>query len=293
MFILKICIIFAADKFNVQINSKMKHELKEVVAVVNNKGGVGKTTTVQSLAKAIVRRHPKYRVLCIDLDPQGNLSTLLGFDGNGRTMMDALKEYSPLEDNSGRVPVYKSQDGIFYAPASPLLQEADNVINHQMQPMQVLYGCFGAVVDDHTDESLGYVNDSFEYVLIDCPPALSRTTYNAMAVADSLLIPVQMEGLSVNGLGSILVEMTRVKKTVNKELEIKGIVPVMVDMRGNITKGFLDYLPKTYGDYVTKTFIHRSLKVNEAQSRCLDIFDYAPKSPAAVDYECLEKEIFK
>ena len=272
---------------------RMKHELKEVVAVVNNKGGVGKTTTVQSLAKAIVLRHPKYRVLCIDLDPQGNLSTLFGFDGNGRTMMDALKEYSPLEENTGRVPVYQGQEGIYYAPASPLLQEADNVINHQMQPMQVLFGCFGASIDDHTDAGLSYVNDSFEYVLIDCPPALSRTTYNAMAVADSLLIPVQMEGLSVNGLGSILVEMTRVKKTVNKDLEIKGIVPVMVDMRGNITKGFLDYLPQQYGDYVTKTFIHRSLKVNEAQSQCQDIFDYAPKSPAAVDYAALEKEIFK
>ena len=97
----------------------MKHdELKEVVAVVNNKGGVGKTTTVQSLAKAIVLRHPKYRVLCIDLDPQGNLSTLFGFDGNGRTMMDALREYSPLEENTGRVPVYRGQEGIYYAPAS-------------------------------------------------------------------------------------------------------------------------------------------------------------------------------
>lgn len=272
---------------------KRKHELKEVIAVVNNKGGVGKTTTVQSLSAALRLRWKSASVLVIDLDPQCNLSTLLGWEqGKGRTMYDAFCEYRPGNDR-GRVPVYKSESGIYYAPCDPELSGADIVLNGQKEPAKVLMGCFGLPLDDQTGDGLTYVNDSFDYILIDCPPALSRTTDNAMAVADSILVPVQMEGLSVAGLGSILLNMTSVQKGLNPELQLKGILPVMVDLRGNITKGFLDYLPKTYGSKVCKTFIHRCLKVNEAQSRLLNIFEYAPKCTAAVDYQQLVKELFK
>lgn len=269
------------------------HELKEVTAVVNNKGGVGKTTTVQSLAAALNNRRKHDRVLVIDLDPQGNLSTLCGWNDDGRTVYDAFNEYQP-DNGRGSLPVYKSETGIYYSPASPLLQDADIVLSHQLQPSQVLSAMFGLPVDDHTDDNLTYVNDSFEYILIDCPPALSRTTFNAMAAADGLLVPVQMEGLSVAGLGSILVQMTRVQKGINRDLRLKGILPVMVDLRANITKGYLQsYLPGIYDDSMTKTYIRRCIKITEAQARKLDIYQYAPKCTAAEDYSSLAKELYK
>lgn len=271
-----------------------KHDLKEVIAVVNNKGGVGKTTTVQSLAAALQLQKKDVRILCIDIDPQASLSLLYDWKREGRNMYDALKDYEP-ETESALLPVYKSPRGIYYCPASPLLTDADIVLSHQLQPTSVLSNIFGLPIDDHTGDALTYVNDSFDYIFIDCPPALSRLTMNAMAAADSLLVPVQMEGLSVVGLGAILQQMKRVQKGINSELHMKGILPVMVDMRGNITKDYLAYLPETYSKqyYVCKHYIHRTIKVNEAQSQRKDIFEYAPKCSAAEDYQALCKELFK
>lgn len=272
---------------------KRKHELKEVVAVVNNKGGVGKTTTVQNLSAALMLCHKSARVLVIDLDPQGNLSTLCGWNEEGRTVYDAFKDYQP-ENGKGRIPVYKSENGIYYSPSSPLLQDLDILLFRQLQPSQVLTACFGLPVDDNTGEGLTYVNDSFDYIMIDCPPALSSPTYNAMAAADGMLVPVPMEGLAVAGLASIMVEMTRVQKGINSDLRLKGILPVMVDPRKRITKGYLNnYLPDVYEGNMTKTFIHQCVKVTEAQRLKLDVFQYAPTCRAADDYRQLARELFK
>lgn len=272
----------------------VSHSLREVVAVVNNKGGVGKTTTVQSVAAALLLSHKSLRVLVIDMDPQCNLSQLMGwFPQDGQpTVYDALEKYRPEDDEKPLLPIYKSESGIYYSPSSPLLQQADVLFTRQMQPSMVLASIFGHPLDDHTGESLQYVNDDFDYILIDCPPAMSYTTFNAMAVATGVLVPVQMEGLSVSGLGDILVQVKRMQKSINPSLAIKGILPVMVDMRGNITKGYLDFLPTHYEGDVCKTFIHRCLKINEAQSNLKDIYQYAPKCTAAQDYATLTRELF-
>lgn len=264
-------------------------ELKEVLAVVNNKGGVAKTTTVQNLAAGLMQRTPGTRVLVIDLDPQGNLSSLCGWTGQDRksgkpTMFTAMQKEAPL-------PVYKSESGVYYAPSDPRLQDVDADLQRAMQPKRVLCECFGQDVDDHTGDGLTDVVSSFDYILVDCPPALSQTTYNAMAVATGLLVPVQMEGLSVNGLGSILSEMLRVQRGLNEQLTLKGILPVMVDARPNIVKGFLSLLKRDY-DCVLSTKIRRCIKVTEAQTQCRDIFSYAPQCTAAHDYADLVSEIF-
>jgi chromosome partitioning protein len=174
----------------------------------------------------------------------------------------------------------------------------------QMQPYMVLRRLLLSEFADNTPEGiktfeqdgikpvLSTIPELFDYVLIDCPPALSMCTYNAMAVASGLLIPVQMEGLSVSGLAPVIVEMERVKRELNPQLELRGILPVMVDARPNISKSFIAYLEQAYGDNVTTTIIPRSVRVNEAQTKKQDIYEYKQWSPVANAYESLAKELF-
>jgi chromosome partitioning protein len=270
----------------------MEPRLKEVLAVVNNKGGVGKTTTVQSLAAAIVRNNKQARVLCVDLDPQCHLSILHGFDVNqylqNPTVYDSLRK-------GGALPVYQSKrKGVYLVPASSDLQDVDSDLFRQMNPKKVLQKCFSQPVDDHTGDGLTDIISSFDYVLIDCPPALSQTTYNAMTVATGLLVPVQMEGLSVNGLGNIIIALREVQSELNPNLELRGLLPTMVDARPKIVRDFIDYLKRSYGDNVCETMIHRSVKMNEAQTMQKDIYDYrfGQWSKVANDYDALAKELF-
>lgn len=265
-------------------------KLKEVLAVVNNKGGVGKTTTVQSLAAAIVRRKKSYRVLVVDLDPQGHLSILHGWNAEtkGPTIYDAMR-------HGGAMPVYTTnRNGVYLSPSSKSLQEVDSDLFRQMNPKKVLQKCFGMPLDDHTGEGLTDIINSFDYVFIDCPPALSQSTYNAMAVATGLLVPVQMEGLSVNGLGNIIVAMREVQSELNPNLELRGLLPTMVDARPRIVREFIDYLKRSYGDNVCSTSIRRSVRMNEAQTMLKDIYAYKQGqwSSVANDYDALARELF-
>jgi chromosome partitioning protein len=267
----------------------MEQRLKEVLAVVNNKGGVGKTTTVQSLAAALVRMNKKLRVLVIDLDPQCHLSILNGWtdENRGRTIYDALRK-------GEQIPVYSTgRDGVFLSPTTEDIQDIDSDLFRQMNPKRVLQKCFGLPLDNHTETEMTNIIESFDYVLIDCPPALSQTTFNAMTVATGLLVPVQMEGLAVNGLGKLIVAMRKVQSELNPNLELRGLLPTMVDARPNIVKDFIEYLNKSYKGHVCKTIIRRNIKMNEAQTMKKDIYDYKPYSPVGIDYEMLCKELFE
>lgn len=278
----------------------METRLKEVLAVVNNKGGVGKTTTVQSLAVAMKRYRRDWRILVMDLDPQGDLTKLM----RGSSMSYAGSVTEAMSSDNGRLTIYKSNNGIYYVPSSPELQKIEPRLMEQMQPYMVLRRLLLTEFIDNTPEGIktfgqdgiepakSTIPELFDYVLIDCPPALSMCTYNAMAVASGLLIPVQMEGLSVSGLAPIIVEMERVKRELNPQLELRGILPVMVDSRPNIVKSFVEYLRQAYGDNVCETMIPRSVKINEAQTKKQDIYEYKQWSPAANAYEALCKELF-
>ena len=204
-----------------------------------------------------------------------------------QTIYDALRDAGPI-------PVNRAPNGVYYSASSTKLQQVEVDLYRQMQPKQVLLECFKQPVRDQTgeNEQLGKIIDTFDYVFIDCPPALSETTYNAMAVASGLIIPVQLESLSISGLGNILVEVGRVKKGLNADLEIRGILPVMVDSRSNIVKGFLEYLKSSYKNEILKTYIRRGVKMNEAQNKLQDIFEYAPYCQPALDYDNLVKELF-
>ena len=269
----------------------MKTRLKEVLAVVNNKGGVGKTTTVQSLAAALVREHKDYSVLVIDLDPQCHLSILHGWStANNYSNIPTIYTAMRYATN---IPVYRTcREGVFLVPGDSMMQDVDSDLFRQMNPKKVLQKCFGMPIDDHTETGLTTIIESFDYVLIDCAPALSQSTFNAMTVATGLLIPVQMEGLSVNGLGNIIVAMREVQSELNPNLELRGLLPTMVDARPRIVKDFIEYLNKSYKGHVCKTMIRRNVKMNEAQTKKLSIYDWQPYSTAGMAYECLARTLF-
>jgi len=293
----------------------METRLKEVLAVMNHKGGTAKTTTVQSLAAAIVRQDKQARVLVIDLDPQWHLSRLMGWQqGRGRTVYEALREQSGLpvyqvpEKKNGVSQPIANDKGIWLCPGSPMLQDVDADLTRQMQPLLALRKCFfNAIVTTDTIDGVSgqgpIVPVAFDYVLIDCPPALSKSTYNAMAVANGLLVPTSLEGLSVSGLGPILVEMGKVKTELNPQLELTGILPVKTDLRSNIARDILEDLREKFGNRLLlyqwnksrKTPISgipNEAKMNEAQTKKLSIYDWQPYSTAGMAYEQLAKVLF-
>lgn len=267
----------------------MEKILQDITSVVNHKGGVAKTSTVLSLAGGLLLRNKRAKVLVIDMDPQCNLSMLCGWNINNNELPTV---YEALRDMKG-IPVYKSDRGIYYTPASRKLQQVDTELFRQMQPYQVLWSCFGQQVDDHTGDGLTDVTCSFDYILIDCPPALSGTTYNAMAVSSRILIPVQLEPLSINGLAPILIEQERVDRQLRQHQgQDICIVPVMVDGNTRIGRGYYDYLKESYGSYLSDVNIRKDVKMRESQMKLKDIFDYAPYSRVAIDYERLVKELY-
>lgn len=280
--------------------------LKEVLAFVNNKGGVGKTTTVQNVAAGLLRQNSRLHILCIDLDPQGNLSTLLGWREKSKKLSDKAYTIDVSlrngDSDNTHLPVYKCRNGLFYIPASPMLSDIEPSLHRQMQSKMVLNFLFGNTVnymeqlypqDDSVThkEKIDYIEDSFDYVLIDCAPALSELTYNALAAATGVIIPVELGSLSVDGIGRMLEACRNVKRRLNKELELYGLLAVKSDGRTNMARSTLDFLRNNYTTLIFKSVIRQCVKVGESQFEHQDIFSYAPECTAAQDYAAFVKEL--
>ena len=224
--------------------------LKEVLAFANNKGGVAKTTTVQNVAAGMLRRDPSLRILCIDLDPQGNLSSLLGWREKMKqyheqkhstlTVADALRD-----GDSNHLPVYQSREGLFYVPASPMLAEIDPDLHRQMQPKLVLASLFGN--DIHYMDNLymeaerldgDYIEDCFDYVLIDCAPL--------GAAIDAAVIAKECDGaVIVISQGEV---SSRAVVSVKRQLEASG-VRILGAVLNKVDKKKTGYYGKYYGNY--------------------------------------------
>lgn len=275
--------------------------LKEIIAFANNKGGVAKTTTVQNVAAGLLKRDPELRICCIDLDSQGNLSSLLGW-------RDKMKEYhqqnrstltvaDALRDgDNNHLPVYRNPDGLWYCPASLQLSDIDPDLHRQMQSKLVLSSLFGNTILDmdalymgakslNEDPANDYLEDTFDYVLIDCPPALSELTFNALGAATGVIIPVQLGSLSVDGIGRMLDAFKKVKSKLNHDLQLKGLLIVMADERTRLARETSDFLRDHYDASMFQTRIRQCVKVGESQFQHQDIFAYAPDCTAAQDYE--------
>lgn len=279
--------------------------LREVLAFVNHKGGVGKTTTVQSLATGLRRfgkgkfgvgadgRKRLPRVLIIDLDPQACSSFLFGWSETQNvgkpTVYDALVQQSNL-------PIYQVREGIYLAPAAAQLISIEPFLNQRALPRKALCKLLAKPLNELAgselaDEGVNTVMDAFDYVLIDCPPAMSLLTYNALTAATSVVLPVQLEVLATKGIAEIINAIKETREDLNPDLDIRGLLMVMSNDQTNATKEFKEYLGEKYQDYMFDAYTRRDTKMVEAQAMREDIFAYAPYCRVGQDYERFTKEI--
>ena len=295
----------------------METRLKEVFAFVNNKGGVAKTTSVQNVAAGMLRKNPALRILVIDLDPQCNLSSLMNWSSYQEdiTVYDSLiaADADPLPS----LHVYQSEPGLYFLPASPKLADIERALNTQMQPKLALSTILGSplhlhsntqgattqgatVLGDFVAEPIAsvaepslplYPEDYFDYILIDCPPALSILTFNALAAATAILIPVELGALSVDGIGNMLDAYTAVKRRINKDLVMRGLFIVKSDERPRVARETIDILKDTWGAHLLNARVRQCVKIQESQWHHLDIFKHAPECNAAKDYAALVDEL--
>ena len=279
--------------------------LREVLAFVNHKGGVGKTTTVQNLAAGLRlygkgkfgvdadgrKRLP--RVLIIDLDPQACASFLFGWSETQNvgkpTVYDAMVQQSNL-------PIYQVREGIYLAPAASRLISIEPFLNQRAVPRKVLYRLLAKPLNELSgtelaDEGVTTVTEAFDYVLIDCPPAMSLLTYNALTAATSVVLPVQLEVLATKGIAEIINAIEETREDLNPDLDIRGLLMVMSNDQTNATKEFKAYLGEKYQDYMFDAYTRRDTKMVEAQAMRKDIFEYARYCRVGQDYERFTKEI--
>lgn len=278
-----------------------QERLKEVLAFVNDKGGVAKTTTVHNLAYGIARVDRKARILIIDLDAQAaNISLLMGWNEKDhpleRTMYDCLSQQVALPIyNIGRMKrSYEKESSdsdirIYFAPASSKLLGVEPFLLQALNPLRVLCKVFAMPITVEGEEQS--IVEVFDYVLIDCPPAMNLVTKNAMTVATGIVVPMQLEALATFGSSSVIKWAQDIKAELNPELDLRGILKVMVDKRTNASNSFSEHINEEYGDYVFKTEIPRRTKIVEAQAMFQDIFTYKPYDDAGLAYESFAKEI--
>lgn len=247
-----------------------------IIAITNQKGGVGKTTTTINLGAALAEKGQN--VLLIDIDPQGNASTGLGIDAaeRGLTTYDLLIEEAPLPD----VVVETEIDGLWLAPATTDLSSADIELVSNEKRSHLLY-------DAVRGEGMG----SFDYILIDCPPSLNLLTVNAMVAADSVLVPLQSEFFALEGLSQLMLSIREVRQTANENLRIEGIVLTMYDARNNLSRQVEADARGNLGDLVFKTVIPRNVRVSEAPSFALPVLSYDPQSKGSQAYRDLADEL--
>lgn len=282
-------------------------KLREVLAFVNHKGGVGKTTTVQNLATGLRRFGKGYfgtdaegkkrapRILIIDLDPQSCASFLFGWSETQQmgkpTMYEALVQ-------QGQMPVYQVRDGIYLAPASGRLIGIEPFLNQMAVPRKALCKLLGKPLiemqgTELADEGTMNVTEAFDYVLIDCPPAMSLLTHNALTAATSVVLPVQLEMLATKGIAEIINAVKETREDLNPNLDIRGLLMVMSNDQTNATKQFKQYLGEKFNDYMFDSYTRRDTKMVEAQAMNEDIFTYAPYSRVGLDYKKFTEEILE
>jgi chromosome partitioning protein len=246
----------------------------ETIACANQKGGVGKTTTVVNLASYLALAGD--RILVIDLDPQGNATSGLGVDRTlSRSVYDAVIDAVALDELTIDTPIA----GLSLIPSSIALAGAEV----ELAPIEQR--------ERRLDRLLDPVEDRYDYVFIDCPPSLGLLTVNALTAADSTLIPIQCEYYALEGLSQLLATVNLVRDHLNPRLEVKGAVLTMFDARTNLSSEVAAEVRRHLGSRVYETVIPRSVRLSEAPSHGLPIHLYAPTSKGAEAYAALASEI--
>jgi chromosome partitioning protein len=246
--------------------------LVRVIALANQKGGVAKTTTTLNLAVAL--KEKGMNVLCVDLDPQGNLTMSQGLnpDEIDRSMYDVLVHKLPIEQ------VIQERE-IDLAVSSIDLAGAELALSSMIGRERAL------------EKALVEVRDSYDFIMVDTPPSLGLLTINAFVAATGVIVPVQCEYLSLRGLVQLENTLAMVRENLNPEVKIEGILPTMFDRRTLHSREAVEILEENFGDLVFKTRIHKTIRYAEAPVKGASVLKYDPTGTAAEAYRDLAKEV--
>jgi chromosome partitioning protein len=247
----------------------------KVIAVVNQKGGVGKSTTAVNLSAYLAQAG--FRVLLLDLDPQGNASSGLGINGSrvDQCIYNALIESKPARELVRSTPLER----LFAIPASIQLAGAEIELVSALAR------------ENRLKTAIAEVRQEYDYVIIDCPPSLGLLTVNALVAAEQVLIPIQCEYYALEGLSKLLDSIRLVQKQLNPELGIAGVLMTMHDPRTKLSQQVVEEVSKYFSDKVYRTIIPRSVRLSEAPSYGQPISVYDASSKGAEAYQDLAKEV--
>lgn len=249
--------------------------MAKIIAVTNQKGGVGKTTTAINLSALLAELGQK--TLLIDLDPQGNATSGLGQEAGNKTAYEAMMGRAPLEDciiDTGVKRLKLVPSDIRLAGAEVELVGIDRR-------------------EYRLKNELAAAQKKFDFVLIDCPPSLSLLTLNAMAACDTVLIPIQCEYYALEGVTSLVNTINRVRRSINPHIDIEGVLLTMLDGRTNLGLQVVEEVKKHFKKKVYATTIPRNVRLGEAPSHGEPIHQYDPRSTGALAYQALAMEVLK
>lgn len=247
----------------------------KTICVFNQKGGVGKTTTNINLCSYLAMEG--YKVLAIDIDPQGNTTSGLGIDKRTleKSIYDVITSDVSIEEIIQQCNLVEN---LYIAPATMELAGAEvEIINNKDREIILL-------------KEINKIKDKFDFILIDCPPSLGFLTINALTCANTVFIPIQCEFYALEGVGQLINTISLVKKSLNKDIKVEGVVMTMYDGRTNLSNEVLKEVEKYFGDKVYKTTIPRNIRLAEAPSFGLPVMLYDDKCKGAESYKNLTKE---
>mgnify|MGYP000935693695 CR=1 FL=1 len=247
----------------------------KIISIFNQKGGVGKTTTCINLSAYLAIQG--YKILDIDIDPQGNTTSGLGIDKRGieNSIYDVLNSEISIDNSVRKCELI---DNFFIIPSTMELAGAEVELIDKKNRENIL------------NNKLKSLTQEYDFVFIDCPPSLGLLTINALTASHSVIIPIQCEFYALEGVGQLISTIQLVKKSLNKNLEVEGVIMSMCDMRTNLSTQVISEVKKFFKDKVYKTTVPRNIRLAEAPSFGLPVVLYDDKCKGAEAYELLTKE---